>query len=151
MCARCCCARRTSERANTLCIHTDIRSIKVSELKADPRVAIVAMDAHRGLQIRTRGIAGVTPGDTNAWQSSGDRNLVQYRTVLPPGTPVDTPGDALAGAREKHGPTDGLEHFCVVAVRLTEIDWLDLSVGEKPVRARYIMRDGAWDGTWTVP
>jgi len=89
--------RRVSEADNVVAFNTDLRSPKVGELTREPRIALVGTDAGRQVQIRLFGEARIVrdgPARIDAWNGSADHDLVQYRTLLAPGTPLGEPGDA---------------------------------------------------------
>lgn len=147
--------RRASEARNVVTFHTDWRSPKVAELTREPRIALVGIDAARELQIRLFGKAHIVREGAerlDAWNaSSDDRELIQYRTLLAPGTPVGQPGDVFGETGDVPGPREGLKHFCVVQVVPFCIDWLDLSAADNPERARFVRNGDAWDRSWVAP
>lgn len=146
--------RQVSEPANLIVFHTDLRSPKVAELDREPRIALVGVDFDRKLQIRLSGEARIIrdePVRVDAWKASCDHNLVQYRTLLAPGTPIAQPRGAFATMSDAPDPNEGLAHFCVVEVRPASIDWLDLSEADNPTRARFIRKGDEWIRTWIAP
>ena len=146
--------RSVCEAENLLTFHTDLRSPKVAALSWDPRIALVAVDTERNLQIRVRGEARVLrdgPARLDAWNSSDDRSLVAYRTLLAPGSPVSQPSDVFGAQPGIPGPDEGLKHFCVVEVHPTSLDWLDLSDGDHPERAQFVRTAEKWVSSWIAP
>jgi len=146
--------RRVIEAENLIVFHTDLRSPKVAELTSEPRIALVGTDAEHRLQIRLFGEARIVseePTRVEAWNSSSDHDLVQYRTLLAPGTPLSRPDDAFGEKHEIPGPDEGLKHFCVVEVRPHTIDWLDLSAADRPERARFVRDGDTWTQSWVAP
>ena len=146
--------RGANEANNLLTFHTDVRSPKVAELSREPRVALVSVDPVQNLQIRVAGATRIVrddPARVEAWQSSPDHDLVAYRTHLAPGTPLNRAGDALDATDDIPDASAGLRHFCVVEVRPTRLDWLDLSLADLPLRARYVRDGDRWTQHWIAP
>jgi len=146
--------RRVSEPENLIVFHTDLRSPKVAELDREPRIALVGIDFDRKRQIRVFGEARIIrdgPARVDAWNTSCDHDLIQYRTLLAPGTPIAEPRDAFGQMCDASGPDEGLAHFCVVEVRAARIDWLDLSEADNPMRARFIRSGDEWIHSWIAP
>lgn len=146
--------RRVSEADNVIAFHTDVRSPKIAELESDRRIALVGVDSDRNVQIRIRGEARIVrelEARRVAWESSPAQSLIVYQTSLPPGTPLDRPAAALAQKLDVLQPSDGFENFCVVEVRPSMIDWLDLSTADAPKRARFVRVLDGWEGCWVAP
>ena len=146
--------RGVCEAQNLLTFHADLRSPKVAALSKEPRVALVGVDTDRNLQIRVRGEARVIRDGQargEAWHASDDRSLVVYRTLLAPGSPISQPRDAFGAQPDMPGPDEGLKHFCVVEVHPTSLDWLDLSAGDRPERARFVRTGETWVCGWIAP
>lgn len=151
--------RGADQAAGTVTFHTDMRSAKVAELRADPRVAMVAVDLVKLLQIRLEGIAEICADDTERkriWNSARPHTLILYQTALPPGTPIAPPQQAsllartdigeITEARENH---NGFDNFCVVHVALTKIDYLDISpAGHQRI---VFTRSSNWQGNRVAP
>jgi hypothetical protein len=146
--------RGVSEQENLLTFHTDLRSPKIAELSHDPRIALVGVDPVQNLQIRIFGETRIVrdgQARRDAWESSPDHDLIVYRTGLAPGTPITHRGDALDETRDLLDPAEGLKHFCVVEVRPARLDWLDLSVADRPQRALYVREGDHWTSNWIAP
>ena len=146
--------RRVSERENLLAFHTDLRSPKIAELTRDPRIALVAVDPVRNLQVRVSGEARIVrtgQARLDAWRSSPDHDLVVYRTRLAPGTPMNDPEEALDETHPMPDPDEGLRHFCVVEVRPTSLDWLEHLTAERQQRASFVRDGDIWLRKWIAP
>jgi pyridoxamine 5'-phosphate oxidase len=50
--------READATAGSLCFHTDLRSPKLAEIRADGRVSMLAVDLERHLQLRATGVPG---------------------------------------------------------------------------------------------
>ena len=146
--------RRVSEADNIIAFHTDIRSPKSAELKSDRRIALVGIDPDRNVQIRIQGEARIVheaQARRTAWASARAQSLIVYQTTLAPGTPVDRPIAAAAPMLDVFQASDGFENFCIVEVRPSMIDWLDLSIADTPRRARFGRVLDGWEGRWVAP
>jgi len=146
--------RRVSEPESLIVFHTDLRSPKVAELEREPRIALVGVDSDRQRQIRVFGDARIVrdgPARLDAWNSSADHDLIQYRTLRAPGTSIGQPRDVFGEHGDVPGPDEGFAHFCVVEVRAARIDWLDLTEAENPRRARFVRDGEGWVRSWVAP
>lgn len=152
--ARTIAVRTASEHENRLTFHTDRRSPKVAELTRIPRIALVGFDPKLHTQIRMFGECRVvesTPARLTAWKGSPDHDLIQYRTRVAPGLPVNHPSDAFGDVHTRVGAEEGFVHFCIVEVSPDRIDWLDLSLADNPIRAQFVRKDGSWRSSWVAP
>jgi pyridoxamine 5'-phosphate oxidase len=147
--------RRAAESESLITFHTDVRSAKVAELRADPRIALVGYDPEHMIQLRLEGVASViTDGNDKktAWDSSREHSLVLYRTIHPPGTSIGSPDEAYAGQSNLHSTVlAGYENFCIVRVSLKTFELLDLSMPANHKRAHFIHDGFEWKGQWIAP
>ncbi|MGU7773345.1 pyridoxamine 5'-phosphate oxidase family protein [Burkholderia sp. MR1-5-21] len=146
---------RAVRRADrVLSFHTDVRSEKVAEIRRDPRVALVGVDLDGLVQIRIEGIASICTDEAErraVWQSSRPHTLLLYRAPLPPGTPVASPADAHPPSGATVDPTDdGYANFCLLHVKATRLDWLELAPSGHR-RAVFDLSDDGYDGRWIAP
>ena len=114
------------------------RSAKKIIRSREPRVALVGVDPVHNLQLRVLGVTRIVrdgQARLDAWRSSPDHDLIEYRTRLAPGTPVSRPDDALDETRDAPDPDEGFKHFCVVEVGPTSLDRLDHSTADRQWRA----------------
>ena len=134
----------------TLRFHTDVRSAKVAELQADPRIALHFYDPGRKVQIRIDGRAQLrTGGPASAfWAAMKPHSRACYRAESGPGQALDTPLPAPPGGA---GPDDwGRENFAVVSVAAARLEWLYLAArGHR--RARFERHEGRLSATWLAP
>ncbi|WP_240655853.1 pyridoxamine 5'-phosphate oxidase family protein [Paraburkholderia phosphatilytica] len=136
--------RRVSASENLIAFHTDLRSPKVAELCKDPGVALVGVNRASNLQIRVFGKAHVLrdgAGRLDAWNSSPDRQLILYRTLLAPGNPIGWPEEAFGETHGIPGPGE-----CPL-----KLDWLDLSETDSPRRASFARNGDMWSHSWVAP
>jgi len=138
-------------------IHTDVRSAKTVELKADERAVVVFYDAQKKIQIRVKGRCQIHHQDDvsrSAWQRLA---AISRRCYLgqPPGTATDRPSSGLPANFATRAPTDeeaaeGLDNFVVLSVRMFELDWLFLAAAGHR-RARITWEPGGEAATWLHP
>lgn len=132
----------------TLIAHTDVRSPKVAELRANPESEWVFYDPSSQVQLRLRGETEVvTSGEEfeGAWDSTPILLRPNYGSVAPPGTLLKDPPE-----RTTTGSTGGKENFALLCSRIREIDWLQLNQRGHE-RIVFIQEGSAWSGTWVVP
>ena len=131
--------------------HTDVRSAKVSEIDANPAIAVHAYDPDSKIQVRMMGEAAIHRDDCaadEAWHNSppGCRRI--YRGLSDCGGTLLSPYDV---AGERPGSAEvGRENFCVVLCRMRSLEWLYLAArGHR--RARFVRQGERLSGTWLVP
>ena len=133
--------------------HTDWRSAKVAELRADSRLALLAYDPAYKVQLRLRCHAEIDQiGDraAGAWAQSQPMSRACYRAPLGPGTPIASP--EFADIPEVAHQESGRENFCTVICTVFALDWLYLAAAGHR-RARFAWaEDGALEtATWLAP
>ncbi|MDR5826651.1 pyridoxamine 5'-phosphate oxidase family protein [Caballeronia sp. LP006] len=147
--------RRAIQDRALVSFHTDVRSEKVAEIEQEPNVSALVGDWSAGIQIRLEGRAQQVIDDDErlaVWNASRPGSLALYRAPLPPGTLVDSPPDARPKPDDTtaHTQTDGFEHFCLIDVIVSKIDFLDVS-GEMHRRANFWLERNEWHGHWIAP
>jgi len=151
--------RRVIAEAGEICCHTDIRSGKVAQIRANPRMAWHFYDEGRKLQLRIAAIAEVVPDGPRAdeaWACSAVTSRRCYLAPRAPGEASDAPSPNLPEAVRDRRPTEeetrpGRANFALVVTRADSIDWLSLA-SEGHRRARFALdAAGAWRGSWTEP
>jgi hypothetical protein len=131
----------------TIAFATDVRSAKVHELRADPRVAVTVYDDATGVQLRLTGRATVVTDPEERrrrWTGFGAHTRRAYASPTPPGTPLAP--DAPSPDLDAPAPDDAwFERFAWVEVRVDAVDRLDVSAD--PQERVLLTRDGdAWTG-----
>lgn len=147
--------RRTSEESNEVTFYTDIRSSKISEIKANPQIALVTCNFERNLQIRLEGTAiALSEGriKETAWSSIHEHSRALFRNPLTPGIPISHPSKINPKSHYSDTSVDnkGYENFCVVVISVLRIDWLDLSE-EDHKRIAFYRNSSDWYGGWIAP
>ena len=145
---RCC-----DEEKRTLACHTDVRSAKVREARADPRGSWLFYDRERKLQLRLAGKLSVHIDDGFAdgrWSETTAMGRACYNTEPGPGQNVPQPAGAPGLISDDKAALEARSHFAIIACRIEFLDWLLLSVAGHR-RAQCHWRDGRWDANWVSP
>ena len=144
--------RSASQDRAEIRLYTDLRSAKVAEIGADPRISVVSTDFDNNLQIRFEGTASIIsegPQKRAAWKDCHEHSLILYRNPLPPGTAIHHPNEGHPKT-EVSDTSDGFDNFCLVVISIKNIDWLDLS-DQGHERAIFIRESSAWNANWIAP
>lgn len=151
--------RRVEREARELCFYTDLRSRKIGEIQADPRVSLLFMSHSDDTQIRVLAEAKIHHGDPlaeDAWAAVPLADRRHYMVSGPPGLPWALPTSGLPGDLESRAPSEeesrqGQVNFAVVVCRVAQMDWLYLSpYGHR--RATFAWDDeGQLHTSWLVP
>ena len=134
---------RAADRAQAqLTVHTDLRSGKVDDLRAEPRAALHVWDRGAHLQLRLSARATILTGSAVAdlWARLPDPARLAYG-----GTP--SPGHALPDALA-YDKTPDPAAFAVLQLDVEAMDILHL--GRLHRRAVFARADG-WAGQWCAP
>lgn len=147
--------RGVDQDARTLRVHTDLRSEKIAEWRANPRVAILGYDAGQKLQIRLTGRVSLHHDDAMAdaaWQSSRAMSRVCYGTAPAPGSEIPR-GDAfeLPSSEDAEGLDAGRAHFAAAVMTIDSLESLYLAF-EGHRRAHYAWNaGGTLTARWLAP
>jgi 3-hydroxyisobutyrate dehydrogenase len=130
----------------SLICHTDLRSLKVQELRSNPAVSWLFYDRERKTQLRLKGNVNVHHDDELArkrWSKSSASSRQCYHAPRAPGS--------VTGSPAQETPLEaGFENFAVIECRVESIDWLYLQC-EGHMRARFEWLDNQWDSHWIAP
>jgi pyridoxamine 5'-phosphate oxidase len=132
--------------------HTDARSDKARELSADGRVSVVFWDPGDAIEARFTGTARVHCRDEvarEAWREVSLLRRMACAIESTPGSVLSAPSrfDALPATTDDEV---ALNHFAVVLVRATALDWLWLGPGD--LRRAFIRwTDSGPTTAWVVP
>jgi pyridoxamine 5'-phosphate oxidase len=134
--------RAANVTAASLDVHTDVRSAKVTSLRANPSAVLHVWNTSAHLQVRIEARADILTVDSvsEIWARVPDLSRQSYGTLPAPGHPIS---DALAFV--KHADP---EAFAVLRFSVQAIDALHL--GRHHRRARF-ERTRGWAGQWLVP
>ncbi len=140
--------RSTQPGHRILAFHTDVRSTKVSELRARPQLCWHFWNSGLSLQLRISAAAVLHARNglaEAAWASLHAGSRATYCQAIAPGTERQT--------RSLPAPTneaEGFENFVVVATQVRVIEALELAQPEH-VRAQFTHDNGAWSRVWLAP
>ncbi len=160
--------RDCDQARRTITSYTDVRTLKVQEIRDDSHVAWHFYDARDKVQLRVDGIAAVHTDDdllSDCWSRASTISKVNYIEELPPGNPVDAPTSNLPAAvkellergilddeRTRQLLQPGSKNFCVLVTTVQQIDWLHLKDGGHE-RCRFVFDESSqeFQGTWLAP
>jgi hypothetical protein len=135
--------RGVDHAGSRLWLHSDARAGKISDIVAEPRVALTFWDPGRMLQLRLEGTAErVRDGDQleAAWLRVPALSRRNYASADPPGGPLGG-GGLLA---------DGRRNFAVIMVVARRLEWLWLGA-EPHLRGMSVVGDGEAAGVALQP
>lgn len=149
--------RRVVEAERLIMINTDLRSSKVRDIQAQPRLSWLFYHPQERVQLRLAGQANLLQTGSLAdeeWSRLSPLNRRDYCTVDPPGSPLST---SSSGLPESFGQTPSLEeneighrNFVVVSCRVDFMDWLLLQETGH-LRAQFTWQDNRLSAAWVVP
>lgn len=150
--------RKADRVAALVACHTDARSPKLDQLRANPTAAWCFYDKTKRIQVRATGEITIHTDDAVAdehWQRSPTRSRRCYLAPAVPGSETDHPSPNLPEHVQDREPTPeeselGRANFAVLRCTLRELDYLELH-HDGHVCARFVSRDGSWDGNWAEP
>ena len=147
--------RASDPKTRSLRLHTDLRSEKVAEIKADPRVSLLVYDPGFKAQIRLDGQATLHADDgiaEEAWAQSQPMSRACYGTMPAPGSDIaEAGGFSLPFAHDANAVAKGRTHFAALVIQVEQLEWLYLA-HEGHRRARYAWdAGGSLSACWLVP
>ena len=142
--------RRCDRDEGTLSFVTDIRSPKVSEIRANARVGMLGYDNEKSVQYRFSGVASLVADETEkleVWRSLKRSTTEMFEASVAPTMPIDHPAEARATILEEKY---AFQQFAVVKVALRRIERLELDV-DFHRRAEFLRKDDRWEHRWIAP
>ena len=109
--------------------HTDVRSDKIAEIRAEPRIGLHVYDPGSRVQIRLGARAMLHTDDAvaeNAWQTSQPMSRACYAIQPGPGTAIEA-GGAFALPTGPAEIAGGRPNFVAVTGVIDELEWLHLA------------------------
>jgi pyridoxamine 5'-phosphate oxidase len=134
--------RAANATAAGLDVYTDVRSAKVTSLRANPRAVLHVWDTSAHLQLRIEVTAEILTGNAVAdtWARVSETSRQSYGATPAPGQPIMDAFDYVNHA-DPHS-------FALLRFSVQAIDALHL--GRHHRRARFECSSG-WAGQWLVP
>ncbi len=150
--------RKADRGSSSLRFHTDIRSVKVAQVSANPTVSVIGYDGAAKIQVRARGRVVVDTIGAHvdaAWAATSPSGRRSYMTTLPPGSvsTVPTSGlpEAIASAVPSLADTKcARDHFGLLIVTLDRLEWLHLA-HDGHRRVSFTRSGDKWSGQWLIP
>ncbi len=135
--------RRADPVAGQVAVHTDVLSVKYTEIGAAPQVSVLVWDPVQQLQIRLNGAMTRASGaEVSAdWQKVPQGSRGAYGVTPAPGTPI--------AASDAYDRLPEQARFAVLTCRVDAIDVV-LLTEDHHRRARFL-RDDGWQGAWLAP
>lgn len=135
--------------ARLLTFHSDVRTAKIEEIRAEPHVMLHTWDRRGQIQIRVWGRAYPRLGEAARaeWGRLHPGSRATYATAPTPGTPIDDPASA---DRQRLPGSEAFLNFAVIEVVMDSLDWLHLArSGNRRARFTWLGREEA--ASWLVP
>jgi pyridoxamine 5'-phosphate oxidase len=149
--------RRVVEAERLILINTDLRSSKIQDIQAQPRLSWLFYHPQERVQFRLAGQANLLqagPMIDEEWSRLSPLNWRDYCTVEPPGSPLSGPGSGLPdNFGQEPIPAEaeiGRKNFVVVVCQVDFLDWLLLQEAGH-LRAQFTWQDNKLSATWVVP
>jgi hypothetical protein len=149
--------RRVVAAERLIMINTDLRSSKIQDIRAQPRLNWLFYHPQKRVQLRLAGQASLLQAGAQVdeeWSRLSPLNRRDYCTVDPPGSPLSTPSSGLP---ESFGQTpspdeseSGRRNFVVVRCQVDFMDWLLLQEAGH-LRAQFTWQDDRLLAAWVVP
>lgn len=135
--------RQADRTASAVSVYTDLRSVKINELRQEPRASLLVWEQKARLQIRLRAHVEIKSGQAVAeqWQRVPAAARKVYGSEPAPGTPIDHPEQLITQANSNA--------FGILVCHVREIETLYLGP-DLHRRARFCV-DTAWMGQWLAP
>jgi pyridoxamine 5'-phosphate oxidase len=135
--------------ARLLILHSDVRTAKVEEIRAEPHVVLHVWDRRGQVQVRVWGRASLRLGEAarTDWGRLRPASRATYAVAPTPGTPLDDPASA---DQQRLPGSEAFLNFAVIDVVMDSLDWLHLArAGNR--RARFTWLGETETAAWLVP
>lgn len=142
--------RRYDGEAATLSFTTDVRSQKIAEIRADPRVSFLGYDSEASIQYRASGTAIVVTDETEkltVWHSLKGPTREMFNAPVAPSTVINGPADGQSVALEER---EAFQHFALVTVTVTRLERLKLTSAPHE-RVAFDRVADQWKQQWLAP
>ncbi len=150
--------RHADKAKRLLRFNSDTRSPKVAEIAANSKMSVLLYDSETKVQLRLSGNAHTCttgPQVDEIWHNADRYARRCYMTQGAPSSMSDHPTSGLPASVEGRKPEESelipaRDNFALLIFEAAQIDWLYLATqGHR--RARWVWRDGNWQGSWAFP
>ncbi|MFY9255670.1 MAG: pyridoxamine 5'-phosphate oxidase family protein [Fuerstiella sp.] len=136
--------RHVDVQHETIYVHTDLRSAKITSIQSQPQVSWLFYDAAAMVQLQLSGKAVIHTNDTTAdrfWNSEPESSLRGYLAPHAPGTVCNLPESNLPASvigriPERDELQLGRANFAVISCKIQSMEWLLLR-REGNLKARF--------------
>jgi pyridoxamine 5'-phosphate oxidase len=153
--------RNTDRDKRELRFNTDLRSPKVAEIIADPRMSVLLYDAEAKIQLRLSGLARVQSQGAEVdtiWLAADRFSRRCYMAEAAPSSIIDHPTSGLPASVAGRKPEEvelipARKNFALLLFEVQKIDWLYLATeGHRRAVFHYdIVAAQSWLGDWAIP
>jgi hypothetical protein len=126
-------------------IHTDYRSVKVSDILNKEDVSCLFYHPRKKIQLRLNGTAELIRNgalDRSNWNKMSEHARRAYQFTVPP-------GEKIASPEEAHIWTAGEDYYTIIKVTIVAVDYLKLNRLEH-TRAAWAY-DNQWHASFIAP
>tara|TARA_Y100000741_G_C18141221_1_gene513220 strand:- start:215 stop:829 length:615 start_codon:yes stop_codon:yes gene_type:complete len=150
--------RNLNKKNNSLCFHSDIRSIKIKTLKLNPKGTFLFYDKKEKIQLRVSCNIKIHYQNSTTYKSWNNTVHMSRQCYLGNKSPGSISLEATSGLSEdidnsKYTMEEseaGYKNFCVVEAFISSIEWLYLaSKGHR--RAKFFIENNHVDKKWIIP
>ena len=142
----------------TLICYSQLRSSKIEEIRADPRVRWLFYHPQQHIQLQLAGNATIHTDDALAdqqWATIPPSERIFYLYVKKLATPSSEPISGLPDFLLDRLPTmeeseAGRNNFAVISCKINFIDWLQVREKGGNLRAQFIWQGEDLKATWVV-
>ncbi len=135
------------------CIHfyTDLRTVKVENLRENNIISVMAFDRQKMEQLRLSGPAQIhhkNEFSDQILETIPPRGRNDYESAIAPGTAIADSADT--GPTPQTAPDTARDNFCVIVATVIQMDWLKLE-RENHRRAVFTYENGKVAAAWVHP
>lgn len=138
--------RQFKESPARIFFATHAHAAKVTEIRANPQVALTLHDNDRAVQLRLEGTANVVQDDVErqrAWKTLAAHSQRLYASTF-------VPGETWHGSEESEDIDTAFCRFAWIRIEVERLDWLDLAV-DPHQRWQFWRGADTWEGQRVVP
>lgn len=145
--------RAADSESRQLVCYTDVRAMKVEDLRESSRCVWHAYDGQERVQLRLGGHATIHHRDDTSlyyWKRDGYQGRPLYQAITSPGAPMAAHAETQKRDTTPDEEGAGYQHFAVITATIGEIDYLKLR-DDGQDRAGFMYENDVWRMQWLVP